>query len=275
MDYLPVGRKADAVDTKFKTKVDDWIGLEKQNPGKYLVILLGADKDYLSQLMALKQHGFKTVVAYNGERCVSDIVKLQAKSSGEMVDWSETRAAAGGYLLDDDLRALSYNPHCGPPAPAATGFGSGVAVNSSSNRIDFYDRKFGTTAESDWGDLRRGHTATVGTAKPAGLGLPTATSAQEDAVAATKAGAEATPQATVVARSGGQNPTQLPKYQGGENEKVVREYIEDTLKQWLASPEGSSPGAAIAFTGFQPRDDRQRKRFNYFVHSPVQHYISL
>lgn len=118
VDYLPVGPKADAVDTKFKNKIDDFIKLEKHNPGKYLVMLLAADKDYMSQLMELEQCNFKTVVFYNGDNAVSRIVKQQAALSGVLVDWSAVRAKAGGYHHDEELRNVP-NPHHTRPTSAA------------------------------------------------------------------------------------------------------------------------------------------------------------
>jgi hypothetical protein len=225
VDYLPVGTKADAVDTKFKTKLDDWIALEKHDPGKYLVVLLACDKDYMSQMMKLNQYGFKTVVAYDGENSVSSVVKLQATQSGEMVDWSEVRAAAGGCHLDTEARPV---PRRAPPATAATAFKPPVNWEAWEARA--------STKNNDWGDLRRG---------------------------------SAVP-------SGGKKGTLAPLFQdpGGDNESAIRLYVEDTLKQWQASPEGSSPGAAIAFTGFQPGTEGQRKRFNFFVHD-VAHALNL
>eukprot|EP01043_Picozoa_sp_COSAG02_P030653 COSAG02_NODE_1969_length_10226_cov_4.961292_3_plen_467_part_00 len=222
VDYLPVGTKADAVDTKFKTKVDDWIGLEKHNPGKYLVILLAADKDYMSQLMDLKLHGFKTVVAYPGANSLSKVVKLQATQSGEIVDWSEVRAAAGGCHLDTEARPV---PHRTQPATAAA---------TSAPPVKWEARP--STEDNDWHNLRGGRAAP----------------------------------------SGSHSATSAPTFQdpGGDNESAIRLYVERTLKQWQASAEGSSPGATIAFTGFQPRTDGQRKRFNFFVHD-VAHALNL
>jgi hypothetical protein len=122
VDHIEVGTKSDAVDTKLKSKIDNFISRENRNPGKYLVMLLSGDKDFMAQLQRLQRAGFKTVVCYNGEASVAKVMKLQANTHGDCVDWSQLRAASGGHQDDESLRAAGWKPS-GALRPGGVGGG--------------------------------------------------------------------------------------------------------------------------------------------------------